>query len=77
MQEIKTYADITKAANAMQRERESKQDLAIHNRDGIYSPAQFEEQFQQIFANDEAFETPKHKTLVDIHADHGVSIHDF
>lgn len=75
MQEIKTYADITKAANSMQREREIKAEL--NRRAPLIDHARFEQSFNEIFLGDETFETPKHKTVVDIHADHGVSIHDF
>ena len=71
MQEIKTYADITRAANAMQRERE------ITQYSPLTEPDRFEKSFREIFAGDEGYEKPKHQTSVDIHADHGHSIHDF
>lgn len=78
--------DIIKMANAMQKEREIQAEINRqspkaaknefeHTLDMICDG--FERAFKEIFAGDEGYERPKHKTVVDIHADHGVSIHDF
>lgn len=72
MQDIKTYADITKAANAMQKERE----IELHNIIFMMK-VEMDQAFREIFTEDGDERDTKHKTLVDIHAAHGVSIHDF
>lgn len=73
MQEIRNYADITKAANAMQRERDIQQE--INRQAPLIDPDRFEQSFYDVFCSDDPEQ--KHKTLVDIHTDHGVSIHGF
>jgi len=67
--------DFIKMANAMQKERENQAEL--NRQSPLIDHARFEQSFNEIFLGDETFEAPKHKTLVDIHAAHGVSIHDF
>ncbi len=47
MCEIKTYADITKAANAMQKEREIKQYSPLTD------PDRFEQSFYDVFCGDQ------------------------
>ena len=61
--------NIIKMANAMQKERE------IQQYSPLTEPDRFEQAFYDVFCGDER--EPKHKTLTDIHAAHGVSIHDF
>lgn len=61
--------DAIKMANAMQKEREIKQYSPLTE------PDRFEQAFYDVFCSDD--QLLKHKTLTDIHAAHGVSIHDF
>lgn len=68
MQEIKTYADITKAANAMQKEREIKQYSPLTQ------PDRFEQSFYDVFCGDEVVK-PVNTSQALTAAGH--SIHDF
>lgn len=68
MQEIKTYADITKAANAMQKERE------IAQYSPLTEPDRFEQAFYDVFCGDEVTK-PVNTSQALIDAGH--SIHDF
>jgi len=69
--EFKMYNqnDFIKMANAMQKER------GITQYSPLTQPDRFEQSFYDVFSSDD--QAQKHKTLVDIHAAHGVSIHDF
>lgn len=73
---MKSYSDTIKMANAMQKEREIKAQIARESPETDVN--RFEQSFIDVFLGDETFErAPKHKTAVEIHSYHGVSIHDF
>lgn len=73
---MKNQNDIIKLANEMHKERDLQAQIAHESPETDFN--RFERSFNEIFLGDETFERePKHKTAVEIHFDHGVSIHDF
>lgn len=73
---MKNQNDIIKLANEMHKEREIKAQIELESPETDVN--RFEQSFNEIFLGDETFERePKYKTAVEIHSDHGVSIHDF
>lgn len=73
---MKSYSDIIKMANSMQKEREIKAQIAHESPETDVN--RFERSFNEIFLGDETFErAPKHKTAVEIHSQYGHTIHDF
>lgn len=73
---MKNQNDIIKLANQMHKDRDIKAQIAHESPETGVN--RFEQSFNDIFLGGETFEREtKYKTAVEIHSDHGHSIHDF